>query len=77
MKNKTEAQWQREEDAYTLSRAAEIQQSPSRMRGAKQAAAKMLKEQQDKLKGLQAVVKKKPTKRTATTTNRTQRSRKK
>jgi len=50
-----EKKWQRQDDAHALARALEIQSNPSRLKAATQEAKVMLKEQQDRTKGLAMV----------------------
>lgn len=50
-----EKKWQRQDDANALARAVEIQSDPGRLKAATQEAKSMLKEQQEKNKGLAVV----------------------
>lgn len=56
--DKKEREWQAESDARTLSEAAAIHADPSRARTARQAAQRMVKEQESRLANLRAITKK-------------------
>lgn len=50
-------QWQREDDARTLARAAEIKSSPVRLKGAVKEAKVIAKRSEDELKAMKQVAK--------------------
>lgn len=52
-----QAKWQAEEDAYTLSRAAEVMSDTKRMTAAKKVADKMANDQAKKAEALKKVAK--------------------
>jgi len=55
---KTEADWLKEDDARTLSRAKEIMADPKRVKGASEAAKKIVDEKTIELAALKSVIKK-------------------
>ena len=55
MADKTDAQWQAEEDARTLARAEEIKSNTGRMDRARAAAKEMLYEEEKRLIGLKKI----------------------
>lgn len=59
----TEADFQAREDARTLARASEISSDKKRVRLASTAAKAILKEEEDRVRGLRAVANKKPAKK--------------
>ena len=61
--NKTEADWQAEDDAQTLARAEQIKEDKARLTAAQQAAKRLLKEEEERTRGMRKVARRKEAKR--------------
>ena len=59
----SEKEWQKEMDANTLAEAEQIKSSPSRLKGAKQAAKRIVKEANSRAKAMQKVASPTPRKK--------------